>query len=451
MICSWAGCPLDGRSIGFPPSRHTMDMQNTRTASGVSRLYVHSGFAAPGWWWPARWGSAAEGGSAAEARRAVALPDVARGLAASRRAASARSRRFALVVPATILLVGGLALAACSSPKRQASGNIIAKAPRLPAIVPNKSGSTQPASTPVSPSAKPSGPVSPGPLTYGAHGTLYVADPTKNQVWARTASGVPKLIAGNGTLGISGMGGPATSAELSRPQELAKIGSTLYIVDSGANRVVAVRASDVIHVVAGNGAVTGLTAAGGPALSSAIGPNVFGLARGPRGSLYIASANEILELQGSTLSVVLSEQAIKGIDPMFPDASQCMADSVTPNGAGNLYFVCNNVHGLFEQSAGGSLSYRGQYRSYGVASLSEATNGAVLGATGGVVSITGSTKSVTETFPERIADLGAFEAQHVAESPTRTFVADQPSHDGIGRRAIVTFTLGSTPTILWPA
>ena len=50
---------------------------------------------------------------------------------------------------------------------------------------------------------------------------------------------MPKLIAGNGTLGISGMGGPATSAELSRPQELAKIGSTLYIVDSGANRLYA--------------------------------------------------------------------------------------------------------------------------------------------------------------------------------------------------------------------
>lgn len=292
--------------------------------------------------------------------------------------------------------------------------------------------------------------VSPGPLTYGAHGTLYIADPTTNQVWARSTSGVLKLIAGNGTPGISGMGGPATSAELDRPEGLAKIGSTLYIADSAANRVVAVRASGIINVVAGNGAVTGLTAAGGPALSSAIGPNVFGLARGPGGSLYIASANEILELQGSTLSVVLDEQAIKGTDPRFPDASQCMADSVARGGAGNLYFVCSNVHGLFEQPASGSLAYLGQYRSHGVASLSESASGAVLGATGGVVSIAGSTKSVIETFGERIADLGAFEAEHVAESPAGTFVADQSGHDGIGPPAIVTFTPGSTPTILWP-
>ena len=58
--------------------------------------------------------------------------------------------------------------------------------------------------------------------------------------------------------------------------------------------------------------------------------------------------------------------------------------------------------------------------------------------------------SVIETFPERIADLGAFEAEHVAESPTGTFVADQSGHDGVGPPAIVVFTPGSTPTILWP-
>uniref|UniRef100_UPI00366FC3E3 hypothetical protein n=1 Tax=Aciditerrimonas ferrireducens TaxID=667306 RepID=UPI00366FC3E3 len=278
-----------------------------------------------------------------------------------------------------------------------------------------------------------------------------MADPATNQVWALAPGGSPRLVAGTGTAGFSGMGGPALDAALDRPEGLAKIGSMLYIADSGANRVLAVHASGIITVVAGDGATaSGMAPAGGPALSTAIGPNLSGVAPGPQGSLLIATANEILKLQGTSLSVVVAGTSISGVDPHFPDAAQCDPSGVALSGGGNLYFVCANVDGLFERQANGTLSYLGQFRSHGVALLGATPSGSVISATGGVVSIAHGAMTVVETFPATLADVGPFQAEYVAEAPTGTFAADQSGGDGIGQPAIVTFTSGTTPSVLWP-
>jgi hypothetical protein len=247
------------------------------------------------------------------------------------------------------------------------------------------------------------------------------------------------------------MGGPALDAALDRPEGLAKIGSILYIADTGANRVLAVNATGIVNVVAGSGATaSGMAPAGGPALSTAIGPNLFGVAPGPQGSLFIATANEILELQRASLSVVIAGTSILGVDPHFPDAAQCDPSGVALSGGGNLYFVCANVDGLFERQADGTLSYLGQFRSHGVALLGATPSGSVIGATGGVVSIAHGAMTVVETFPATLADVGPFQAEYVAEAPTGTFAADQSGGDGIGPPAIITFTSGTTPSVLWP-
>lgn len=263
------------------------------------------------------------------------------------------------------------------------------------------------------------------------------------------------MIAGNGTAGFSGMGGAAVSAALDRPEGLAKIGSILYIADTGANRVLevdpaAANRAPTINVVAGNGAMAGATPGGGPALATAIGPDVLGLAPGPHRTLLIATANEILALRASTLSVVLSGGSTVGVDPRAADVSQCDPSGVAMGGGGDLYFVCADEHGLFERHAGGVLGYLGFFRSYGYGLLSASPNGTVLGATGDVVSIAHGTLSVVETFSTTIANVGAFQAEYVAESPTGTFAADQSGGDGIGPPAIVTFTPRARPLVLWP-
>jgi len=65
-----------------------------------------------------------------------------------------------------------------------------------------------------------------------------------------TASGA-QTIAGNGSAGFSGDGGPATSAQLNTPKGLYVNGSTVYVVDSGNNRIRQFALGSTISTIAG--------------------------------------------------------------------------------------------------------------------------------------------------------------------------------------------------------
>lgn len=65
-------------------------------------------------------------------------------------------------------------------------------------------------------------------------GNCYVVDTDNNLVLKVNASGTLTIVAGNGTEGFSGDGGPATSAALFRPQGIAiDSAGNLFIADSG--------------------------------------------------------------------------------------------------------------------------------------------------------------------------------------------------------------------------
>jgi sugar lactone lactonase YvrE len=95
-------------------------------------------------------------------------------------------------------------------------------------------------------------------------------------------------VAGNGSMGYAGDGGPAGSAELSNPNGAALDSSgNLYIADWGNNRIRKVDASTgLISTVAGNG-VGSYAGDGGPATSAEL-YNPGGVAVDPAGNLFIA-------------------------------------------------------------------------------------------------------------------------------------------------------------------
>ena len=73
-------------------------------------------------------------------------------------------------------------------------------------------------------------------LTLDALGNLYISDWFNNVVRKVTANGAISTVAGNGTLGYSGDGGPATSAQLAYPCGVAvDPAGDLYIADSANN------------------------------------------------------------------------------------------------------------------------------------------------------------------------------------------------------------------------
>ena len=100
-----------------------------------------------------------------------------------------------------------------------------------------------------------------------AAGNLYLADWGNNRIRKVVANGIITTVAGNGDEGYSGDGGPATSAQLSAGQVALDAAGNLYIADSKGNRIRKVATSGIITTIAGNGS-EGYSGDGGPATSA---------------------------------------------------------------------------------------------------------------------------------------------------------------------------------------
>jgi trimeric autotransporter adhesin len=117
---------------------------------------------------------------------------------------------------------------------------------------------------------------------------MYISD-TFNHRIRMVRTGIITTIAGNGAVGFSGDGGPATAASLSSPSKTAvdPVSGNVYIADSGNARIRMVTVKNgIIDTVAGNGQF-GYTGDGGKATSAALG-YAYGLAVDASGNLYIS-------------------------------------------------------------------------------------------------------------------------------------------------------------------
>jgi len=91
-------------------------------------------------------------------------------------------------------------------------------------------------------------------LAFGPDGSLYVSDTNNSCVRRVDSNGTITTIAGFGTQGFSGDGGPATDEELDSPAGLAfDAAGNLYIADQRNNRIRRVDTHGVIETVAGTG------------------------------------------------------------------------------------------------------------------------------------------------------------------------------------------------------
>ena len=75
-------------------------------------------------------------------------------------------------------------------------------------------------------------------LTIDATGSVFAADPSNHIVVKVLRSGMLQVVAGNGSPGFSGDGGPATAASLNAPHGLeVDAQGNLYVADTGNRRV----------------------------------------------------------------------------------------------------------------------------------------------------------------------------------------------------------------------
>src|SRR3954451_7543670 len=95
----------------------------------------------------------------------------------------------------------------------------------------------------------------PNGLALASDGSLLIADSANNRIRRVGFDGRIATVAGNGGGGSGGDGGPATSAQLNRPVDVAAApGGVFYIAEQGGNRIRRVDSSGTISRVAGTGA-----------------------------------------------------------------------------------------------------------------------------------------------------------------------------------------------------
>jgi trimeric autotransporter adhesin len=130
-------------------------------------------------------------------------------------------------------------------------------------------------------------------VTEDLVGSLYVGDTANNKVRkvvlpTTITRDIITTIGGTGTSGFSGDGGLATAARLSAPSGVAVDShGDVFIADSGNNRIREINTSGIIRTFAGNGSCGGGLGNGGPAVSASLcAPTGIALDHG--GDLFIS-------------------------------------------------------------------------------------------------------------------------------------------------------------------
>ena len=89
-------------------------------------------------------------------------------------------------------------------------------------------------------------------------GSLYFADWGNSRIRRIDASGIVTTVAGDGTVGVSGDGGPAVQASLNHPQDVfVDSEQNIFIAETGSDRVRKIDRSGIISTIAGGGSLTG--------------------------------------------------------------------------------------------------------------------------------------------------------------------------------------------------
>jgi hypothetical protein len=119
-------------------------------------------------------------------------------------------------------------------------------------------------------------------------GGFLVADAGAGQVRRVFPDGTIRTVAGNGTRGFSGDGGPATAAEIYDPNGLAVLPDGGFLIADGDYVVRRVSPTGIITTVAGTG-VPGSSGDGGPAIAAQL-DNPYSVVVMPDGGILIADS-----------------------------------------------------------------------------------------------------------------------------------------------------------------
>jgi len=186
---------------------------------------------------------------------------------------------------------------------------------------------------------------SPYNVALDSSGNLYIADYGNNRIRKVTvATGIIATVAGTGTAGYSGDGGAATSAKINYPDNVAvDVYGNIYIADTANNRIRKVTvATGIITTAAGTG-TAGYSGDGAAATSAKI-DNPWGVAVDGSGNIYIGDEFNYRIRKVTAATGFISTIAGTGVSGYSGDYGPATSAKISaPTGialdsSGNLYF-----------------------------------------------------------------------------------------------------------------
>src|ERR1035438_65584 len=179
-------------------------------------------------------------------------------------------------------------------------------------------------------------------------GNIFIADQFNNRIRKIATDGTISTVVGTGAAGYSGDGGPAVDAQINTPTGVfADIAGNLYIADVGNQRIRKVDPSGIITTLAGNGS-KGYGGDGGPAVDASF-YNAVRVVVDPSGNVLVADqsnhrirlitpAGIVTTIAGNGAGTPASG-AFSGDGGPATSASLNNPTALTVDGAGVVYFA----------------------------------------------------------------------------------------------------------------
>lgn len=196
-------------------------------------------------------------------------------------------------------------------------------------------------------------------VAVDASGNVYIADTQNHRIRKVTTTGVISTIAGT-TQGFSGDGGPAVAAEFNNPTSIAIDGSgNLYITDWNNHRIRKIDVSGTITTIAGNGTI-GFSGDGGPATSAQLN-YPWGVAADFAGNVFIADFINWRIRKVSTTGTITTIAgngiaSYSGDGGLGTSASINKPRNVAVDGSGNVYIADQENNCIRKVNTSGIIS-----------------------------------------------------------------------------------------------
>jgi sugar lactone lactonase YvrE len=271
-------------------------------------------------------------------------------------------------------------------------------------------------------------------------GNLYIADQFDHRLRKVSTTGVITTIAGTGIAGYSGDGGPAISAKISFPIDVAidSAGNILFS-DSGNNRIRRISTTGIITTIAGTGA-PGFSGDGGPATSAKLN-QPYGLNLDSTGDLYFADHLNQRIRKIDTAGIVHTvagngTAGFSGDGGLATSAELNFPDDVLPDNSGNFYITDHLNRRVRKVNSSGVISTFAGNGGGGCKGDGGPATSASFGKPTGLLIYSGSLVGGVPTLLVGNACQARIRGVNLSTNVINTFVGSVKGFDGNGKTAL---------------